>query len=927
MLDNTDLYKAFIDRKLDKFIEALEVYQADPNYHVAEVELTIFEVILRTPNSATFIQKCLEYGADFLVQNNKHKYPLHHVIESKCIENLEAVEKSLWNIESTAGYKLKIASSVNVKNSENQNSLHLLIDYLTNENVDEIFKMIKILVSYGCNPNSPDNSQNSPFYLFIKKLNELQNGHEILDFFVKNSEIDFFTHKSTEIIEMMKDKYLIDIPQDEPFSFIHEAMLNLLEIGNINKFETKFTFCDFHNDLDNLSKYLEVAVSKSLINIVDLLIANGIDVNRISKESQQKIPPIFLAYKNADLGVFKSFLLAKPITRVSLYHEKIKYSRTLLHNFFYDFDSKQKKIELTVDQKKCFDLLLNDPRCNRNYLNTLGKYGNPAIYYSVGYGIDYMTMKLLEKGAFIGPVITKIRKSLFKDFLDSCITSNNEFHDNKDFKVSINYKFLMPTSDVDNKLRRRYSVFNQKLDNNNYLSKPCLNNVEQGLLEAYPSEKTSNKYSPEMSPLKMLTKNDHYKHLIMHPVISSFVCLKWKKIRFSLYLNLLLTLFFILTFIPFIVIHRKTPKSEHYKLPNHLLLFIFSCISLFMLAIREIMQFLQSPMRYFKFLSNYIDITLITSSTCVLLELVSNRDLLRILHTIIILLSTWECFNLLGFLPLVSISLHIKMFKKVFMTFLQSLAIYSVIILGFALSFHTLHGDRFWMDLQVCGDKNFTDDMIEIPTNTSRSDRFNNFYTLRSSIIKSFVMLTGELDASDIYLESFTYIGVFMLFLFVVTIVLYNLLNALAISDTQEIVCDAKLIDLNERILTMYQHELNIFNGSSAQSETFQKIISLFPDTIPDGIIILKPNLSRNVLKSNEESITNDFLPNILKYLGLEMTVSRDILQDMCNLLIKKRETHAEDNVRYFMKFIHHNMIKMNEQIGDLKKMQAGVTE
>ena len=187
-------------------------------------------------------------------------------------------------------------------------------------------------------------------------------------------------------------------------------------------------------------------------------------------------------------------------------------------------------------------------------------------------------------------------------------------------------------------------------------------------------------------------------------------------------------------------------------------------------------------------------------------------------------------------------------------------------------------------------------------------------------------MLTGELDASDIYFEGLIYIGVFMLFLFVVTIVLYNLLNALAISDTQEIVCDAKLIDLNERILSMYQHELNVFNGSSAQSKVLQEIISLFPDTIPDGIIYLKPNLSRNVFKSNVDKITNDFLPRILKHLGQEMTVSRENLQEMCNLLVKKREAHAEDNVRYFMKFIHHHMIKMNERIGDLKKMQMGGT-
>lgn len=55
------------------------------------------------------------------------------------------------------------------------------------------------------------------------------------------------------------------------------------------------------------------------------------------------------------------------------------------------------------------------------------------------------------------------------------------------------------------------------------------------------------------------------------------------------------------------------------------------------------------------------------------------------------------------------------------------------------------------------------------------------------AIIKTFVMLTGEFDASSLDLDrnGISYCIIFLLFVFLVTIVLFNLLNALAVDDTQ----------------------------------------------------------------------------------------------------------------------------------------------
>lgn len=62
-----DLLPYFEQGNLGKFQEALEVFQANPNYFVKERDKTVFEIILGTPNSSNFIKLCIENGADFFM--------------------------------------------------------------------------------------------------------------------------------------------------------------------------------------------------------------------------------------------------------------------------------------------------------------------------------------------------------------------------------------------------------------------------------------------------------------------------------------------------------------------------------------------------------------------------------------------------------------------------------------------------------------------------------------------------------------------------------------------------------------------------------------------------------------------------------------------------------------------------------------------
>lgn len=187
---------------------------------------------------------------------------------------------------------LKYSPYVNVKDQNAQNSLHILAESLTTDSYDVIFPMIKILIGHGCNANFPDHDGKTPFFIILEKfqhIKEAKTRREILEYFLTHANIDFYTHRSDEIIEMvMNQKLKYQVPEKEDFSINYENMMQLLDIGDINTFETKFslfkTFCD-DSDMyaENCVAFLEVAVMRSLINIVDLLIDFGVNINRIPK--------------------------------------------------------------------------------------------------------------------------------------------------------------------------------------------------------------------------------------------------------------------------------------------------------------------------------------------------------------------------------------------------------------------------------------------------------------------------------------------------------------------------------------------------------------------------------------------------------------------------------------------------------------------
>lgn len=813
-------------------------------------------------------------------------YPIHHIIKSGCVDNLKSIKDLLVVQEPKAKNGIQ-SSYVNVKDSKGRNCLHLLIEMLTDQNYNEMYAMMEILLQFGCNVNSSDINGQTPLSILFSKSPPLKNWELIFNYIKSHAIIDYNVHGNLKLPDTMPMLFSNPFQMDEDFVVNKSNLIELLRSGDINKFEVKFPLLSKESE-DNYKaaceEFLQIAIQFNYINIVDLIVSNATNVNDLEiMDKNAKIPLLFWAYKQANLEVF-SILLMHP--KIKLYYQE----KTLLHHFFdkletysyensedmHDFETTN---EMTSDEIKCFEFLLNSSKCKQEYLSEeyFEKKISP-IFLSVKYGIDYMTRRLLENGAYIGPVITHIRRSLLSDFLDSCITSNLEFYDDEKLKLNVDYKFLMPPL--------------KNIERTNDHTKIEMSNSSTEQMISTSSLNQNDQYISEMHALKELVSSTNLQRLIMHPVLSSFVFIKWNKIQFLLDLNFLLILFFIISFVSLIIINVQgyTASDAIYKLA-----YFASSISLLLLILREICQFISSPKKYFSLLANWVDIALILSSIARLFEFWSQNHHFRMLNTIIILLAMWEYFNILGYLP--SVSLHTKIFRKVFMTYFKTLAFYSVMVIGFALSFYTLQGNKFTRDLKDYSGKQLNNKMIEIPSNRSRSDRFDNFYTVGHSIVKSFVMMVGELNASNIQMEGYTYSALFLLFLFSVTIVLYNLLNGLAVSDTHEIKIDAKLFDLQERVLTMHQFEESIFRGFLGGNFP---TIGKYRSAKKNGKIIFQMKNNATNFKLNE-----------------------DIFNDMRTVLLKKREERAANRERRLKEKTYEKLscdiIKIKEAINGIQ--------
>jgi len=190
---------------------------------------------------------------------------------------------------------------------------------------------------------------------------------------------------------------------------------------------------------------------------------------------------------------------------------------------------------------------------------------------------------------------------------------------------------------------------------------------------------------PEAEPLWYMTQSQDHRPLLAHPVITSFLCLKWRRIRAYYYTNLALYLLFLSMLTSYLVLSAINKKTTDNGLNLSWLQFLTLALSI-ALMVRETFQALVSPRRYFFNVENLLELIMLAFSIYLTKSpFDNNQQHQRNLAAAAILLSWMEMFLLLGRHP--KLSTFITMFFTVSLKFLVFLTWYISIIVAFGIAF------------------------------------------------------------------------------------------------------------------------------------------------------------------------------------------------------------------------------------------------
>ena len=518
--------------------------------------------------------------------------------------------------------------------------------------------------------------------------------------------------------------------------------------------------------------FLQYACDIGMDAIVKFLLEQGVDPNVCSPH--YTYPPLIIA---AHHGYYKIIEIFKSNSMVAFGIRDGVRNDTALH-VMVKAESRAYMNYEHRDYDQCLSLILDDNSLQSKsniiqpMIDAQDNRGNTPLHLAGQMGNEKAILKILHAGANIGiknskgdTAIEKIPTAVLHSYLDECIHGEGIIVD-EDFKLVFNYNFLGPPL-------RQKKVADTISDNEAFMS---------------PGQEYDYDYLPEAEPLWYMSQSRQHKNLLCHPVISSFLCLKWRRIRPYYWFYVIFHLIFLLVLTAYLLFDSTNTTGSVNTLPLKIDLErkmgsieILIAVFVILLASKEIFKAVLSFRRYIFSFTNYSKVLLISIILTILLikqliklDMASNVATIPCLSGIAILLTWVEMALLLGKHP--KVSTYMIMFKTVSQNFFIFLFIFQIFIIAFALSFF----------------------LVLPPENEYFSTPFK-------SLFKTVVMsLTGEIEFEGInfgisYAEMLA-ISIFLLFIFFIMLVLVNLLNGLAVSDIGVIQKRSEIVALIARV-------------------------------------------------------------------------------------------------------------------------------
>ncbi|XP_065074772.1 transient receptor potential cation channel protein painless-like [Ochlerotatus camptorhynchus] len=553
-----------------------------------------------------------------------------------------------------------------------------------------------------------------------------------------------------QILKRRDDKFTT-----EDFRRMTVELLEIfLRFKDLNTFEKEFRKFEVKGDDESkvITLLLHTAVELNLQKCVDLI------VGRYEKVIFAAVHDTFhLKYRVELKGLLrKACESCNPaiLTKLLCKMEKDKllindecilvYAMNLCTNMSDESDRKTNLL-------KCAKLMATDPRIFHTKTDC---YGNTALQVALKYGFTDIAKALIvdHKYMFLGVQNKKGETPLDNASYEFC----KEYFDQCASQI-YSGDILIDLDGI-----------------NPYIFKKSHDNYKEIPRVRTQKGSHSRNFRSEMACLKKMAISKNHKQLLHHPVIYTFILVKW--LRFSMWhcTNLLLTMAATAAFSYFSITHIC---HDSFSMPSY----IASWFGFTYVLCRELLQWIMFGNKYFRLFQNWIDMAHVLGMLIVL-----GFKGCSLISSLVVIIFAIQIIQLIGSLPFNSISTYRCMFRVVALNFIKSIALFCPLILAFAYSFYLYYNDK----------------LVPVHSNAT----LNPFASATATGVKISVMASGEFEASAMNISGSMFI-IFLLFIFCIPMVMQNLINGLAVSDISEIRKQSESISLSEKVLLLARFE------------------------------------------------------------------------------------------------------------------------
>ncbi|KAL7034427.1 hypothetical protein ACKWTF_007963 [Chironomus riparius] len=796
---------------------------------------------------------------------------------------------------------------------------------MTLENYKECAKIIEMLLSFGCNPNHLNHEFKSPFEILLEKLD----GN-----FPKQEVLHAFTNATLEISDSSNYRAKVstlsalNVKYRNKNNYSSDDLLELVKRGNENEFVAALQNTATEEMAKCFCELIKSSINMNFANgvVVMLELAQQSKTTEYIVHEMQSLIPEDIT--NVMIGDKTPLFHALSLCRYEVVAELLKFESISFKNggkcsnVLHEICSLQ-EVDSDEDLQKCFELILKDARCDDHIINAFDSNNKTPLMYACENHHKELERELIRRDAYIGheAIIQNLNENIFIEQLNESMVPSADLNDHQCI-VQINYKFLIPPKFSENR-------------------------------------------NQEMKALFLIGSQPRFKNILTHPVLTSFLELKWKRVNTLMYGTLAIYFLFFVYLTLFILnffnnsiynpssytvdsrfgeddeplrnyqilkvllgrskrdLHEEDVKhaemvlsmTEYIK--SHKLSYTLSLIGTLVLTICEIVQLIYTWRQYFFKLSNWVDCALLFLSYIVLLRSFGSIETLLQLRAVLFLLIAIQSFIIIARVS--KLSLQLEIFKKVSKTFLKFIMLYFMLIFAFAMAFYTLYGgQKLEFDKDILRSENDN----KAP---EKEEDDNSFTDILMSTITVIRMMLSDFEAVKLQPDNHFNSFIFLTFVLLITIVLFNLLNALAINDTQEMMKFAENVDVRKRIRMINTCEkvlqflgIEFFNIYSNQFKCGRIFVTINQDNYVrikkkvdvDGRMVFKycevskiqidqsnetKDLEHLPLESEQEYRTDEssFISQIYAFLPLI------VLQYLQNFKLKLSATTVEKIVEY----------------------------